>query len=220
MTVDVEWGQAFTRALLEWYGANGRSFPWREEDATLYEVFMSEMFLRRTRADVVESFLPRFLERYPDIESLSEAEIDELAEVIRPMGLQNTRARGLVELASELDGDELPRDPDSLRELPQVGPYVANATLCFAEDERLPIVDRNVERVYGRLFGDWWAELSETERWDLAGELLPEGEARSYNLGLLDFAADVCTATSPDCDRCIVSGYCSYYRAQGPESES
>lgn len=215
--VRLDWASAFKRDLLSWYDTNGRIFPWRDEDAPLYEVFMSEMFLRRTRADVVESFIPRFLELYPDIGSLHDADVDELAEVIRPMGLQNTRARGLIELADELEGDELPEDADALMELPQVGPYVANATVCFARDEPLPIVDRNVDRVYGRLLGDVWDEATEPERWDIAEELLPEGEARSYNLGLLDFASAICTANGPACERCFASEHCTFYRSDVPD---
>ena len=206
-----ELSEQFTDDLLSWFEQNERSFPWREEDATLYEVFMSEMFLRRTRADVVESFIPRFLERYPDIESLREADVEELAEVIRPMGLQNTRSRGMISLAETLDGDDIPTDRDELRELPQVGDYVANATLCFSLDCELPIVDRNIERIYGRLLGDRWTELSETERWDLAEDLLPAQQARRYNLALLDFGAALCQAPEPSCEICFASDYCTFY---------
>lgn len=201
----------FADELLSWYRRNGRSFPWREADASVYEVFMSEMFLRRTRADVVEGFLPRFLEAYPDLGSLRDADVEELAGVIRPMGLQNKRADGLVRLAAEIDGDSIPTERAELLELPQVGPYVTNATLCFALDRQLPIVDRNVDRVYGRLLGDGWVGLGEEDRWELAAELLPEGRARDYNLALLDFAAAICGAREPLCADCHASGYCSFY---------
>lgn len=211
----------FRGDLLAWFEDNERTFPWRDDEATLYEVFMSEMFLRRTRADVVESFIPAFLERYPDVGSLRDADVDELAGVIRPMGLQNTRARGLTELAEALDGDDIPTEVDGLLELPQVGSYVANATLCFGLDRQLPIVDRNVDRVYGRLLGDRWSDLPEEGRWWLAEDLLPDDRVRGYNLALLDFAAAICKAPSPDCEECFASSYCTYYAEEvegGPQS--
>lgn len=211
------WRDEFREELLGWYEANGRSFPWRDDDASFYEVFISEMFLRRTRADVVESFLPEFFAEYPDMDSLRQAKVEELAEIIRPMGLQNTRSKGLIELAEVLEGEDLPTESEELLELPQVGPYVANATLCFAMEEQTPIVDRNVDRIYRRLLGEQWEGLPETERWELADELLPQGKARSYNLALLDFAAMVCTASDPDCESCFASGYCSYYRSESAD---
>jgi A/G-specific adenine glycosylase len=209
--IDASIADPFREMLLEWAEDNHREFPWREPDASLYRVFMSEMFLRRTRSDVVDSFLPEFLERYPDLPTLRRAEQSTLADVIRPMGLQNKRSSGLLDLASEVEGDTLPRDADRLAELPQVGPYVANATLCFALDQQLPIVDRNVDRIYGRLFGAAWSDRSEPDRYELAAELLPEGEARTYNLALLDYASAICTAPDPVCEQCSATGYCGFY---------
>ncbi|WP_227134785.1 hypothetical protein [Halorubellus salinus] len=204
--------EQFRVGILEWAASNMREFPWRDPEATFYEVFMAEMFLRRTRADVVETMLPEFLDAYPSLSALRGTEKDVLADVIRPMGLQNKRAQGLRELAAEIDGDELPRDRERLLDLPQVGPYVANASLCFALEEELPIVDRNVDRVYRRVFGDAWDTLREEEQYQFAEEVLPTGEARSFNLGLLDFASLVCTANEPACGSCFANGYCPYYQ--------
>jgi A/G-specific adenine glycosylase len=204
--------ERFRDGLMGWSEDHQRSFPWREPDASLYEVFMSEMFLRRTRSDVVESFIPEFLERYPDIPSLRAADQEELAEVIRPMGLQNKRARGLIELAHELEDDTIPTELDELLALPQVGPYVANATLCFALDDQRPIIDRNVDRIYRRLLGDEWGELDQAEQWAFAEAMLPDGAARRFNLALLDFAAAVCAAPDPNCGDCFASKYCEFYQ--------
>ena len=201
----------FRENLLRWVDKNERSFLWREPDASFYEVFMSEMFLRRTRSDVVESFIPEFLNQYPDVPALREADLEELAEVIRPMGLQNKRASGLIDLAEELEGDSLPTELDTLLQLPQVGPYVANATLCFALDEQRPIIDRNIDRIYGRIFGEDWTKMTEDEQWEFASLILPDGRARSYNLALLDFGAAICTAPKPQCPECFAMEYCNYY---------
>lgn len=206
--------ERFQTDLLDWSMEHGRDFPWRDPDAGFYEVFMSEMFLRRTRADVVESFIPEFFAEYPDLESLREADQVELAGIIRPMGLQNKRAQGLLQLADEIDGPELPRTREQLLELPQVGPYVTNATLCFALDRPLAIVDRNVDRIYRRIFGDEWTTLDDEGKYKFAGRVLPEDEARRYNLALLDFASQICKAPEPHCERCFATGYCGYFQSE------
>lgn len=203
----------FPAELLEWSDQGLRSFPWRDPDIDIYEMFIAEFFLARTRAEVVADVFEDFLQRFPNLEAIERSNPSEIGEVITPMGLQNRRANALVDIADELDGD-LPRTVDGLQELPRVGPYVSNATLCFGAGRQLPIVDRNVERVYGRVFGKTWTSLDDDEKWEFATEMIPDGSARRYNLALLDFASLVCTASNPSCDGCFANAYCLYYREE------
>lgn len=214
VSVPHDTGERFRSDLLEWTDSHTRSFPWRDTTRSRYEVLIAEFFLSRTRADVVADIYEEFLACYPSLDDLAEADRDVLVDLIRPMGMQNRRADALLELADTLEG-EVPGNLDALLELPRVGPYVANATLCFADDEEYPIVDRNVERVYGRVFDERWNTLDESNRWEFADDLLPEGQVRRYNLGLLDFASITCTAQSPDCESCFASGYCAYFSGNG-----
>lgn len=202
--------ERFRADLLEWSEDHEREFPWRDHDATLYEVLMSEFFLSRTRAQVVARVIPEFLEEFPDIEALHRADRDRVAEVIRPTGLQNRRAAALEELAETLVGRDIPRDPEELRELPRVGEYVANATLCFALGEPLHIQDTNVTRIYERVLGENWPE-GDGEQTELLSALVPGDDARRYNLALLDFADALCSAQSPRCEDCFAAEYCAYY---------
>jgi A/G-specific adenine glycosylase len=202
----------FVEEILDWEAEQYREFAWRRDDITHYEMFLAEFFLSRTRPDVVEPIYETFLEQYPDMEALEAAEVDELAEVIRPLGLQNRRAAALAEIADAVDGS-LPDTVDGLLELPRVGPYVANATLCFGRGEPRPIVDRNVKRVYGRVFGDEWPE-TQSAQYEFAETLLPAGDARMYNLALLDFPSITCTASDPDCESCFANSYCEFYQRQ------
>jgi A/G-specific adenine glycosylase len=171
--------ERFPSELLAWGTENVRQFPWRDPDASLYEVFIAEFFLPQTPASNVAEVYPLFVERYPTFDSLRDASEDDLVEIIRPLGFYNQRAEALVEIADTID--TLPTDPSELRELPQVGTYIAEATLCFAEGEPYPIVDKNVRRVYGRIFADEWPDSTSEQR-DFARHLLPEKEARSYIL--------------------------------------
>ncbi|UPV99964.1 hypothetical protein M0R88_15785 [Halorussus gelatinilyticus] len=197
----------FQADLLEWGEENRREYPWRESDRTLYEVFIAEFFLTQTPADNVAAVYPKFLERFPTLDEISKASEDELIEAIEPLGFQNMRAGALKQISSARD--HLPTEPESLMELPRVGQYVANATLCFTGDDRLPVLDRNVERVYSRVFRDTWPE-TEADQLTFTQRLVPD-EARAYNLALLDFGALVCQ-TEPLCERCFANEYCVYFQ--------
>lgn len=197
----------FRADLLEWGEENRREYPWRESNRTLYEVFVAEFFLTQTPADNVAAVYPRFLKRFPTLNAIANASEDELVEAIEPLGFQNMRAGALKQIASK--HDHLPTEPESLMELPRVGRYVANATLCFARGDCLPVLDRNVERVYSRVFRDTWPK-TETDQLAFAQRLVPD-EARAYNLALLDFGALVCQ-NEPLCEQCFAREYCVYFQ--------
>ena len=197
----------FRANLLEWGTENRREYPWREPDRTLYEVFVAEFFLTQTPADNVAAVYPKFLERFPTLDGISEASEDELVEAIEPLGFQNMRAEALGQIAST--HGHLPTEPELLMKLPRVGQYVANATLCFARGDRLPVLDRNVERVYSRVFRNTWPE-TEADQMTFTQRLVPD-EARAYNLALLDFGALVCQ-NEPLCGQCFANEYCVHFQ--------
>lgn len=203
----------FRSDLLEWSNDNLRDFPWRESERSLYEVFVAEFFLTQTPAENVAAVYPQFLDRFPTLESIREAGEETVARVIEPLGFQNMRAAALTNIATE--HRTLPDTVDELENLERVGPYVANATLCFAQDRRLPVVDRNVKRVYRRLLGTDWPEPS-SDQWRVAANLVPPEAPRRYNLALLDFGAEICRS-EPRCSVCFASPYCRYYSQSGSE---
>lgn len=203
----------FRSDLLGWSNDNLRDFPWRESKRSLYEVFVAEFFLTQTPAENVAAVYPQFLDRFPTLESLREAGEETVARVIEPLGFQNMRAAALTNIATE--HRTLPDTVDELESLERVGPYVAHATLCFAQDRRLPVVDRNVKRVYRRLLGTDWPESS-SDQWRVAANLVPPEAPRRYNLALLDFGAEICRP-EPRCSVCFASPYCSYYSQSGNE---
>lgn len=200
--------ERFRASLLEWGNENLRDFPWREVDRSLYEVFVAEFHLTQTPANNVATVYPRFLERFPDLDAIESANKKEVVDVIKPLGFYNMRSDALQSIASEQES--LPDTVEELTDLPRVGQYVANATLCFTYGEQLPVLDRNVERVYSRVFGSDWPNKS-SEQIRFAEQLIPEGDPRSFNLALLDFAAEICRP-SPLCGACFANGYCEYFR--------
>jgi A/G-specific adenine glycosylase len=208
-----ETADKFRRTLLRWAEENQREYPWRDRGRSFYEVFVAEFFLTQTPADNVAGVYPEFLEKYPSLTAVDEADPVEIEATIEPLGFQRMRTEALTAIAEQYHS--LPREREILTDLPRIGPYVADATLCFALDRRLPIVDRNVVRVYDRLFGPEFPE-SDRERREFAKRMLPDGEeeTRRYNLGLLDFGALVCEKQDPKCRECFASGYCRYYDSQ------
>lgn len=206
----------FRSDLLEWGDENVRSFPWRDPDTSFYEVFVAELFLTQTPADNVAAVYPTFLERFPDLAAIRESSTEELLDVIRPLGFQNQRAKTFEILAASYD--EIPQKKTELKSVHGIGPYVANATRCFALGDPLPIVDRNVDRVYGRVFEVEYPD-TKAARLTFADDLLPSDRAKEYNLALLDFGALICKP-SPNCEECFAPAYCDYYRRAVAEDSS
>lgn len=202
--------QQFREDLVTWGNENLRDFAWRETRDP-YEVMIAEILLQRTRAETVEPIYEDFLKRFPRLADLKKAEQDEVAGLIEPLGLHNRRASSLVKIGEMLDENELPGNEQELLELPHVGKYVANAVLCFAHGKPRPIVDENVIRVYQRVFDIDHDRQRSQELWTFAREVVPEENAREYNLSILDFAAEVCTPQNPGCKECFASGYCVYF---------
>lgn len=174
-------------------------------------MFVAEFLLTQTPAENVATVYPRFVGRYRSLEDPRGASRDDLVDLIEPLGFYNMQADALKQTTAEYDG--LPETTAALTDLPRVGDYVANATLCFTRDEPLPILDRNVKRIYRRVFGERWP-ASRAEQREFASQLLPPDDARAYNLALLNFSASVC-APDPNCSICFASEYCEYYRDLG-----
>lgn len=201
--------ESFQEHLLSWSESNLREYPWRETDDP-YRVLVAEMLLQKTFADKVKPIYGEFVSRYPELEMLADADVDEVASLLEPLGLQNVRARALIDIANEHIDGSIPGDEEGLLELPYIGPYAANATLCFGFDERRPVVDSNVVRAYNRAFGMDLTPQDE-EAWEIADQVLPEEDYQRFNLALLDFGAKICTADSPRCQECFYNSLCAYY---------
>lgn len=89
--------------------------------------------------------------------------------------------------------------------------------MCFGLGKPYFIRDTNVNRIFERILGDDWPE-ADSEKAELLSEVVPEDEPERYNLALLDFGAEICTAQSPQCEECFASDYCLYY-ADGKKHE-
>ena len=130
--------------LLRWYDANRRDLPWRRSNDP-YAIWISEAMLQQTRVETVIPYWERFLEAFPDVESLARADLDDIYAVWTGLGYYS-RARNLKHAAetivAEHDG-RLPETADRLRELKGIGRYTAGAIASIAFDREEPLVDGN-----------------------------------------------------------------------------
>lgn len=204
----------FRRALRDWFGKNGKDYPWRRTSDP-YAVLVSEVMLQQTQIATVlgRGFYTRFLEKFPDVTTLAAAGDDELLKTWEGLGYYR-RARMLRESARavlERHNGAFPADYEAILALPGVGRYTAGALLSFAFDKPAPIVDGNVARVLSRLFdkedpidgGPMQKWL-----WETAARLLDHDHPKTFNSALMELGQTHCRPGVPDCLSCPVASFC------------
>ena len=214
VSVDPDSALFARQQLLKWFKISARDFPWRY-DRNPYHVLMAEMMLRRTQARQVVAVYQRFIQCYPDVNSLDQAPAEEVGAILHPLGLE-WRAENFKILAHELVtryNGTVPSSSQELLMLNGVGPYVTEAVRCFSFNEWGVIVDTNTVRVAARYFGFSYTPESRRRKPVIQAVscLVDEEYPASSNYALLDFAAIVCSAKRPDHEHCPLASRCAYY---------
>jgi A/G-specific adenine glycosylase len=201
----------FHELLLDWWRENQRKFPWRETKNS-FHLLISEMMLRRTRADQVVNVYLNFVDKYPDPNVLANADPKDVQKDLYSLGLA-WRVPAFQQLAQILTthyDDAVPDQYEELVQLPGIGDYVASAVCSFAFGQPIAIIDTNTVRVAGRLF-DIPTHAESRRRKpirDLIYALLDHKNPGAYNYALLDLAAKICTPHDPQCVKCPVKALC------------
>ncbi len=205
--------KAAREALLAWYQADHRSFPWRETGDP-YEILVSEVMSQQTQLDRIVAPWEDFTERWPTIERLAAADRSAVVSFWSGHSLgYNNRARYLHEAAQqvrdEFDG-ELPADPADLKSLMGVGPYTATAVASFAFGTGGAVVDTNVKRVLYRAFG---VPDDEAAFEEAADELVSPELPGQWNNAIMELGGVACSKT-PRCDEadCPLREWCQAYQ--------
>lgn len=205
--------KAMEKPLLFWYAARARSLPWRDKPLP-YRVWISEIMLQQTRVEAVKPYFARFMEAFPTIRALAEAEDDYLMKMWEGLGYYN-RARNLKKAARILTdtyGGCLPASFDELIKLPGIGSYTAGAIASIAFNIPMPAVDGNVLRVISRVLGDREdiRKASVKGRMEMElKEIMPKDKASQYNQGLIEIGALVCIpGGEPKCGECPLYSVC------------
>jgi A/G-specific adenine glycosylase len=199
--------------LLDWYGRNARSLPWRGINHP-YAVWVSEVMLQQTRVDTVIPYFERWLTLFPDIVSLAQADQQSVLAAWEGLGYYS-RARSLHKGAQsvvEHYAGVLPHHREELERIPGIGPYTAGAiaSIAFGLDEAA--LDGNIRRVYARVFAietPLKEKTTEAILWAIALRELPSGRAGDYNQALMDLGATICSPHNPLCPTCPIEDLCA-----------
>ena len=204
------------KLISEWYRQHHRRLPWRET-RNPYHIWVSEIILQQTRVKQGLSYYQNFIERFPTIRSLAEAEEDDILHLWQGLGYYS-RARNMHAAAKEIMGKhngEFPNEYDKIRMLKGIGDYTAAAIASFAFDLPYPAVDGNVMRVICRLKGikeDIGKGKTQKMLRQIAKEMMPADNPALFNQSMMEFGAMQCTAQSPECGICPVQEYCFAFR--------
>ena len=146
--------EKIVQPLLKWFETHQRELPWRK-DKQPYHVWVSEIMLQQTRIEAVKKYYTRFMEKLPNIESLSLVSEDRLLKLWEGLGYYS-RAKNLKKAAQmimEEYGGEFPRSYGEILKLSGIGEYTAGAIASVCFNEKVTAVDGNVLRVMARLSG-------------------------------------------------------------------
>lgn len=204
--------------LLAWYDVHRRVLAWRagsSERPTPYRVWLSEIMLQQTTVPVVGKYYRAFLTRWPTVQALAAAPLDDVLSVWAGLGYY-ARARNLHRAAKVVVdefGGEFPADFDQLKRLAGVGDYTAGAIAAIAFNLRFLAMDANAERVLARLFAiEEPLPKAKPRLKQLGQQLVPRKRAGDFAQALMDLGAAICTPKKPACESCPVNACCEAFR--------
>ncbi len=216
----------FSDLIVRWYELYGRhNLPWQGTKDP-YRIWLSEVMLQQTQVVTVIPYYQAFLKQFPSIQELASAKEKDIMSHWAGLGYY-ARALNLHRCAkivvSNFDG-KFPKNSREINLLPGIGRSTAAAIAAFAYQERSPIMDGNVKRIFARYFSiheDINKVRTINKLWKLAEEKIRESKDLNminYTQGLIDLGATLCKPRKPECFRCPVSTTC-LANIQGRQSE-
>ncbi|MCF2137075.1 MAG: hypothetical protein K9W43_07485 [Candidatus Thorarchaeota archaeon] len=201
--------------IISWYTKSGRSFSWRRTDDP-YKVLIAEMLLRRTTATAVSRVYDDLVSHFPSVEVLARAKIELIGDMIKTLGLQNTRAKHLhdaaVMILNEFEG-VVPDTAEHLVQLPGLGAYGVAAVLNFAFHRPVPMVDGNVVHLLQRFFGLSFTGSNDTSALEFMRRFGGRKQSPFLYWGIIDLVALLCHRRGPLCDQCPLRSKCKYLQS-------
>ncbi len=207
----------FNQLLLGWdCELPGRGLPWAFSSDP-YRIWVSEIMLQQTQAKTVVDYFNRFVDEFPDVESLADASTDNVMRLWAGLGYY-TRARNLhaaAKIVRDQYHGKFPRHFQDVLALPGIGKSTAGAICALAYGLRTPILDGNAKRVYARYHcvNDDSESVRTRRLWQIADEHTPEHRVQRYTQLIMDLGATVCTPKNPKCTICPLSRSCCAYNS-------
>ena len=229
------------KRLREWFKKNAAELPWRLADLDAcrdpYAVWISETMLQQTQVSTVKGYFIRWMERFPNIETLAKADEAEVFKYWQGLGYYS-RARNILKTAKIVSGKTIPCGmPETRKELealPGIGAYTAGAILSLAYHKREAILDGNLVRIFSRLYEldflptsrnkvrddrSGMTEKSASEiYWNYAREVADSPKAYMHNEALMELGRTVCKSKNPLCEECPLAKSCKAF-ADGRTAE-
>lgn len=214
--------------LLAWYDAHHRDLPWRVPPGRIargerpdpYSVWLSEIMLQQTTVEAVKPYFARFLARWPSVEALAGAEVDDVMKAWAGLGYYS-RARNLkacAEAVAAAHGGRFPDSEAALRALPGIGAYTAAAVAAIAFGRPAAVVDGNVERVVSRLHAiSTPLPAAKSEIRAHVEAMLPPDRPGDFAQAMMDLGATLCSPKRPKCMLCPVNEDCAALGEGEPE---
>jgi A/G-specific adenine glycosylase len=198
--------------LLDWYDHHSRVLPWRDVTDP-YAIWVAEVMLQQTRVDTVIPYYQRWLQRFPTIRALADADQQQVLSLWEGLGYYS-RARNLhkaARLVMDRHNGRIPADPAELGSLPGIGKAGAADILSIAFGQDIAAVDGNIRRVIARLFKielELGSPAFEVQIQSLVDDHLPPGRAGDYNQAWMDLGATICLPEHPHCVECPLRQFC------------
>ena len=207
----------FASAVLEWFDQHGRhDLPW-QANKTAYNTWISEIMLQQTQVTTVIPYYERFIERFPNVESLASAEQDEVLHLWTGLGYY-ARARNLhktAQIVAQEQAGAFPETVEELEALPGIGRSTAGAVLSISTGKWAPILDGNVKRVLARFYAlQGWPGTTANQKklWAYAEQNTPQQRVGDYTQAMMDLGATLCTRSKPSCLLCPLQQGCEALR--------
>ncbi len=177
----------------------------------VFQLIVAVALSAQTTDKSVNQVTPTLFERYPDAETLAEADVEEVSEYIKRIGMYRTKAKNIVAMAQKLCADfggQVPDNYDSLISLPGVGRKTANVVLSVGFGQQRIAVDTHVFRVANRIGLVHEKDVLKTEL--ALMDRIPEERWSRTHHSLIFHGRQCCDARKPKCDSCPIVSYCEY----------
>ena len=195
----------FSESILRWYETNGRKrLPWKVKDP--YKIWISEIMLQQTQVATVIPYYNKFVDTYPDLQSLSKASLDELILIWSGLGYYR-RIKNIflaAQIISKKYNNKFPKDYQAILSLPGIGRTTASAISTFSGYSHRAILDGNVKRILRRYFNISYENNSKTEKilWEKSIFVTPLKKTSQFIQAMMDIGSLVCTRSKPNCMMC------------------
>ena len=218
------------KRLRDWFKKNAAALPWRplnlDAPRAPYAVWISETMLQQTQVSTVRDYFVRWMERFPDVETLAKASEKEVFKYWQGLGYYS-RARNILKTATIIAkaSGNFPQTRKELEALPGIGAYTAGAILSLAFHKKEAILDGNLVRIFSRFYaiaflpGDKKTSRTDDGKnnsaeiyWNYAREVADNPKAYMHNEALMELGRTVCKSKSPLCGSCPLAGGCRAYR--------